>query len=107
MTRNIVIVKADGEFRSYNEAAEDEHLLSLGARDAVIAALSAGFPGLALDESGSGAAGGYTIEVGIDDPVEDVTVVLDDAADIETVLAFVRENGWHATESGGGAFLDL
>ena len=39
MSRNIVIVKADGNFRSFNEAAEDEHLLSLGARDAVIAGL--------------------------------------------------------------------
>jgi len=107
MSRNIVIVKADAEFRSFNEAAEDEHLLSLGARDAVVAAIEAGFPGVVWQESGAGVAGSLTFDVGIDDPVEDVVVVAADDTEIETVLQFVRDNGWHATESGSGAFIDL
>lgn len=107
MTRNIVIVKADGEFRSFNEAAEDEHLLSLGARDSVLAAITEAFPGITFDESGAGAVDGLLLEVGIDDPVEDVAAVLPQDADVEPLLAFVRAQGWHATESGGGAFIDL
>ena len=107
MSRNIVIVKADAEFRSFNEAAEDEHLLSLGARDAVVAAIETAFPGITWQESGAGVLGSLTFDVGIDDPVEDVVVVADDDSEIETVLQFVRDNGWHATESGSGAFIDL
>lgn len=106
MNRNIVIVKADGDFGSFNAAAEDEHLISLGARDAVIAAIGAAFPGIEWSESGAGVAGGITFDVGIDDPVEDVVAILDAAAALEPLLQFVRANGWHAVESGAGDFID-
>ena len=107
MTRNLVIVKADGEFRSFNEAAEDEHLISLGARDAVVAAVDAAFPGLTWSDGGSAGSGSLSFEVGIDDPVEDLVVTLTDDAQLAAVLAFVRANGWHATDSGMGDFIDL
>lgn len=107
MTRNLVIVKADANFRSFNEAAEDEHLLSLGARDAVVTAIEAGFPGIVWQDSGAGVLGSLTFDVGIDDPVEDVVVIATDDSAIPTVLQFVRDNGWHATGLGGGEFIDL
>ncbi len=107
MTRNLVIVKADGAFRSFNEAAEDEHLISLGARDAVVAAVNAAFPSLVWSEGGSAESGSLSFDVGIDDPVEDLVVTLTDDAQLAEVLDFVRANGWHATDSGMGAFIDL
>lgn len=107
MGRNLVIVKTEGSFRSYNDAAEDEHLIGLGARDAVIAAVDAAFPGLTWSDSGSATHEGVGFEVGIDDPVEDLVVTLEDDAALEGVFAFVRANGWHAVDSGGGDFADL
>lgn len=107
MGRNLVIVKTDGAFRSYNEAAENEHLISLGARDAVTAAIDSAFTGLAWTESGSAVVGGLGFEVGIDDPVEDVVITLDDDGALSAVLGFVRANGWHAVDSGAGEFIDL
>ena len=107
MSRNLVIIKADGAFRSFNEAAEDEHLISLGARDAVVAAVDAAFAGLTWSEDGSAETGALSFQVGIDDPVEDLVVTLDDDSQLGAVLDFVRANGWHATDSGMGEFIDL
>lgn len=106
MARNIVIVKADGDFRSYNDAAEDEHLLSLGSRDSVVAAIEASFSGIQWQDSGAGVHGAITFDVGVDDPVEDVVAILDDENSLDSLLAFVRANGWHAVESGHGEFID-
>ena len=106
MNRNIVIVKADGDFGSFNAAAEDEHLVSLGARSEVIAAIETAFPGIQWSESGAASAGAITFDVGIDDPVEDVVAIVGPDEPIEPLLDFVRANGWHAVESGGGDFID-
>jgi hypothetical protein len=107
MSRNLVIVKADGDFRSFNAAAEDEHLVSLGARDAVVAAVDAAFPNLEWSDGGSATHEGLRFEVGIDDPVEDLVATLDDDVHLPAVLAMVTANGWHATDSGMGEFIDL
>ncbi len=107
MGRNLVIVKADGNFRSFNEAAEDEHLVSLGAHGAVLAAVESHFPGITWSDGGSGEHGSLRFDVGIDDPVEDLVVTLADDASFNDVLEFARANGWHVTDSGMGQFLDL
>ncbi len=107
MSRNLVLVKVDGAFRSFNEAAEDEHLLSLGARGAVISAVDALFPGIVWLDGGTGEHGSANFEVGIDDPVEDLVVELKDDSQLDIVFDLCRANGWHATESGMGAFIDL
>ena len=107
MSRNLVIVKTDGNFRSFNQAAEDEHLVSLGALDAVLAAVNAEFSGITWSDGGSGEHGSLRFDIGIDDPVEDLVVTLADDAQFTTVLEFARQNGWHVTDSGMGEFLDL
>ena len=107
MGRNLVIVKTDGEFRSFNKAAEDEHLVSLGARDAVIDAVDAHFPGISWSEGGSGDLDDLRFDIGIDDPVEDLVVTLDNDARFGDVVELVKANGWHLTDSGMGDFLDL
>ncbi len=107
MGRNLVIVKTDGEFRSFNNAAEDEHLVSLGARGSVIEAVDAHFPGITWSEGGSGDLTDVRFDIGIDDPVEDLVVTLDDDARFDEVVELVRTNGWHLTDSGMGDFLDL
>ena len=107
MSRNLVIVKVDGSFRSFNQAAEDEHLISLGAHGAVSAAVGARFAGIVWTDGGSGEHGSLRFDLGIDDPVEDLVVTLDDEEHLEAVLDLARANGWHVTESGMGEFLDL
>ena len=107
MARNVILVKVDGSFRSFNAAAADEHLISLGARNAVSAAIEAVFAGIEWNESGEAQASGVRFELGIDDPVEDVVAVVTDDAALELVLQLCRDNGWHATESSSGEFLDL
>ena len=107
MGRNLVIVKADGEFRSFNKAAEDEHLVSLGARGAVIEAVDAHFPGISWSEGGSGDLTDLRFDIGIDDPVEDLVVTLDNDARFGEIVELVKAYGWHLTDSGMGDFLDL
>lgn len=107
MSRNLVIVKVDGNFRSYNEAAEDEHLISLGARDAVISAIDSAFAGVTWSDGGSGELGSLRFDVGIDDPVEDLVATLADDTQFHAVLELARAQGWHVTDSGMGPFLDL
>ena len=106
MGRHLVIIKTDGEFRSFNKAAEDERLVSLGARKAVLDAVDARFPGITWSDGGSGDLTDVRFDIGIDDPVEDLVVTLDDDTRFGEVIDLVKANGWHLTDSGMGDFLD-
>jgi hypothetical protein len=110
--RNIVIVKFAGSFHTFNEAAEDEHLLNLGAREGVQVAIDAVFEGIEWNEAGwgewRGGGGAVTFDVGSDDPVETLVVQVAPGTDADSrILTLCKSNDWHATDSGMGEFIDL
>jgi hypothetical protein len=111
MSREISVVKFSGTFRTLNQAAEDEHLLALGSRKEVEAAIDAAFGEIDWSDPGwgewSGAEGTIRFSVGSEDPVESLVLHVDaDDAVNPLIVSFCRANDWHATESGMGPFLD-
>jgi hypothetical protein len=108
MTRNLVIVNFKGNFHSYNEAAEDEHLLPLGSREQVKAAVDSAFGKLEWSEEGFAELADVSFDVGSDDPVETLVVQVHDGADIDLELfGLARENSWHITDSAMTEFIDI
>jgi hypothetical protein len=108
MPRNLVIVNFHGTFQSYNEAAEDEHLLPLGSREQVKAAVDSAFGKLDWSDEGYAELTEISFDVGSDDPVEELVAQVQDGADVELELfGLARENSWHITDSSMGEFIDI
>ena len=111
MAWEVFIVNLDGTFRSRNEAAEDEHLLDLGAVQAVKAAVVEAFPGTLwsdADGSWSGDGGTVRFDLGDEDPVQTLDLHVD--ADDDVVLRIsdlTGAQGWRAGDSADGLFLNL
>jgi hypothetical protein len=112
MAWEIFIVNVDGNFRSRNEAAEDEHLLDLGSAEEVKGAVVEAFPGTLWSEgAGTWAGDGGTVQFDIgDDPDAVQTLDLHVDADDDVVLRILDltgSQGWRSGDSADGEFLEL